>query len=327
MTRFPSSARHSLRLTVRAEQAGTRLIDLLGAELPARVGHALTRSAVRRLVMAGVVRVDGRVCWRPGRPMAGGTRIDADLARLPRPEPVGQIVLGAADVLYEDEYLLAVNKPAGLAMHPTADPRRPNLVDCLKLWLAQRGRPTRRDVYLGLHQRLDRDTSGVALFTLDPAANARLKQQFEERVVVKIYHALTARPRRLPPRAWRCSLPLEIGGNGRVALCRGEAGVDAQTDFTLLEVFPNALLVEARPRTGRKHQVRVHLAHAGLPVLGDRLYGSGQVDRAAARTMLHAARLELRHPLTGAPLLLVAHDPADFQAALRARSQVMAGHG
>ena len=138
------------------------------------------------------------------------------------------------------------------------------------------------------------------LFVKDPAANAGLAVQFATHTVDKTYLALTGRPPRLPPKAWRSDAMVEDR--------------PAVTDFVIAEVLARGLLVEAHPRTGRKHQVRVHLADAGLPIFGDRRYG-GETG-VGARVMLHAARLALRHPLTNAPLSVESPLPADFRAVL-----------
>lgn len=197
-------------------------------------------------------------------------------------------------ILYQDADLLVVNKPAGLLFHTTDDPTRPSLVGTLQ----------REHAYLGTHQRLDQGTSGVVLFSLNREVNPALAQQFEGRQVVKVYHALTVRAR-LPATQWSVSRALAREGARTVERADGQS---AQTDFQLLRRLPEALLVEARPRTGRRHQIRVHLAGGGLPIVGDVLYGGPP----ASRVMLHARRLELAHPRTGAPLVVEAEYPEDF---------------
>jgi len=189
-----------------------------------------------------------------------------------------------------------VNKPAGLLFHPTDDPSAPSLVGQLQ---AQLG-------YLGTHQRLDQGTSGVVLFSLSREVNPALARQFEGREVSKVYHALTVKAR-LPRVAWSVTNCLERAGARTVVAKQGQA---AHTDFRLLRRLPEALLVEARPKTGRRHQIRVHLAGGGLPILGDVLYGGPP----GSRVMLHAVRLELAHPRTGEPLVFEASYPADFAA-------------
>ena len=219
---------------------------------------------------------------------------------------------------------MAVSKPPGLPTHETVDPRRPHLVGLLTSLLSRRdpGASPSDRVRLGIHQRLDRDTSGVILFTKHRAADAELARQFAERGVVKTYHALTSLHPRAPAREW--SVRSEI---------RAQPGVtqEAQTDFRLMESLPRGLLLEARPHTGRKHQIRVHLAEAGLPILGDERYGQGSApSRQVPRLMLHAFRLELVHPATGRPLVIESPWPQDFRRVvelLRAEARGPAARG
>jgi 23S rRNA-/tRNA-specific pseudouridylate synthase len=141
---------------------------------------------------------------------------------------------------------------------------------------------------VAVHQRLDRDTSGVVLFATDRRANEGLARAFEGRRVEKTYLALAARPPVPPDRPLRLSLPLAAagpGGRSRV-VGGGEGARTAVTEVVVREVLAGALLVEARPLTGRKHQVRAHLAHAGMPILGDPVYGNA--GGRAQRLMLHA---------------------------------------
>ena len=171
--------------------------------------------------------------------------------------------------------------------------------------------------YVAVHQRLDRDTSGVVLFAIDPRANEDLARAFSGRAVEKTYVALTARPAILPRRGLRVSAPLSAPGPGGGA--SGErSGAKAPSRprprSSSREVLADALLVEARPLTGRKHQVRAHLAHAGMPILGDPVYGDA--GGRAPRLMLHARRLALSHPLTGRPLTIESPLPADFETVL-----------
>lgn len=238
----------------------------------------------------------------------------APLAAVDRP-----FRLGPESLLYRDETLVAVDKPAGLPTHATADPTRPNLVAHVREWLAAQG----REPYVGVHQRLDRDTSGVILFAIERGVNAALARAFADGEVEKSYLALAARPRRSPPPSFLVSVPLTIERSaGRVAADAAGA-LAAETEVVVRERLASALLLELRPRTGRKHQIRVHLAHVGMPLLGDRRYASGSPARhAASRTMLHAWRLTLPHPTSGRRLVLVSAPPADFVAALdRARGE------
>lgn len=311
-----------LTLTTTESHRGMRLDDALAGWLPQALGRPLSKTALRRLIMAGAVSVAGRPLRQAGRSLLPGARLEAlvRLDLLPGDGPARDVpfALEPKQVLYEDDALIVVDKPPGLPTQPTVDPQRPSLYGIVKRHLAERGGP---EPYLGLHQRLDRDTSGVVLFTKDPAANAGLAAQFAGRSVEKTYHALTRRPPRLPPPSWRVSSRLAAVGRGRARVeTVRSGGALAETGFALLETHAGGLVVEARPRTGRKHQIRVHLAEAGLPILGDDLYGAPRTSGAPVvpRLMLHAARLALRHPLSGARIAIESPDPPDFAATLRA---------
>jgi 23S rRNA-/tRNA-specific pseudouridylate synthase len=184
------------------------------------------------------------------------------------------------------------------------------LLALVKAYLATSADPS---PYVGVHQRLDRDTSGVVLFAKSVSANPGLAHAFAGREIEKTYHALTARPPVLPAREWRVRVELAPSGKRRMRVVRS-GGQESETRFRLIESFGEGLLVEACPLTGRKHQIRVHLADAGLGILGDDVYGEAAVR--APRLMLHARRLALPHPVTGAPLVVESRYPADFSAGL-----------
>lgn len=210
-------------------------------------------------------------------------------------------------VLYEDEDLLFVNKPPGLAIHPTIDPSRPNL------W--QVSRDYLHGAYLGLHHRLDRDCSGVVLFTKSTRANPGIADAFQNRKVEKFYIAvvndqLPALKIPLSTQPTEIKLLLKkvrVGGIGRMQVVK--KGGDSAVTFVARE----GALVKAQLITGRMHQIRVTLSWLGCPVVGDGLYGS-QVR--APRLMLHAQEMKITHPITGQPLVISAPVPDDFKAAL-----------
>jgi RluA family pseudouridine synthase len=313
------------RLRTTVAQAGKRLDVTLAEWLPGVLGRPLSKSALRRLIMAGAVLVDGRPLRAPGRVLRAGAEVVArvEVERLvPERAPEDRVfVLSRKAILYEDDALIAVDKPPGLATVPTADPARPSLVRAVEEFLARAGRGAPS---LGVHQRLDADTSGVVLFAKDARANPALAATFAEGEAEKTYMALTRRPSKLPPRAWSVDSALAPRGRAGMASARS-GGQRAHTDFVLLEVFAAALLVEARPRTGRKHQIRVHLAESGLPVLGDPLYGSSSGSHESVRRgphvprlMLHARRLALRHPIDGTSLEIETPLPEDWSGVLEA---------
>jgi RluA family pseudouridine synthase len=287
---------------------------VLNERMPDTLGTELSKSSVRQLIMAGAVRVNGRPLRRPAQTLAAGDRIEAHvaLARLAESRAADEpFTITPKDVLYEDEWLLAVAKPPGISTVSTADPRRPHVVGAVQEYLAG-GSKRKTPPYVGVHHRLDRETSGVLLFTKDAAANPALAQAFAAREVHKTYHALTSRPATLPPVVWRVSGMMEVEG--------GES-VEAETEFERLRVFPRALLVEARPRTGRKHQIRIHLVSKGMPILGDARYQNDPGAVAAPRLMLHARALRFLHPMTRREVRIESHQPDDFRRMLRALAE------
>ncbi len=299
-----------------ARESGTPLLDLLTAWLPPLIGEPPPRARVRAMVAGGAVRVDGVPLRAPGRLLRARQLVEAAV-RAPALQPKTAatdrpFTMSDAAVVFRDRWLLAVSKPPGLPTHPTADRRRPSLVSAVESWLREQGTPA----VLGVHQRLDRDTSGLVLFTIDPEANPELARAFDSSRVAKTYLALAARPTGDLADELTIDAPLAVAANGRVRVARpAEAARPASTVVVVRERLGRTLLVEARPRSGRKHQIRVHLAHAGLPIVGDRLYGAGGPQ--APRAMLHAWRLELPHPVSGRKLVLESPLPSDFREALR----------
>jgi RluA family pseudouridine synthase len=291
--------------------------DVLASWLGEALDRPVPMARIRALVAAGAVRVDGVAPRTAGRPVRAGQHVEA-LVRpeLLRPRATASdrpFRLTSRAVLFRDAALLAVDKPPGLPTHATADRSRPSLAGHVERLLRE---TAASGSYVAVHQRLDRDTSGVVLFATDPRANEGLAHAFSERAVEKTYLALTARPATAPRRRLRVSVPLSAPGpaGGRRVAVEGKGAKTAETDVLVREVLADALLVEARPLTGRKHQVRAHLAHAGMPILGDPVYGDA--GGRAPRLMLHARRLALRHPLSGEPLVIESPLPADFQALL-----------
>lgn len=296
---------------VGADETGRRLVDVLQPWLGAALGAPVPMARVRALVSAGGVRVDGDVVRAAGRPLRRGQhvrasvepeRLQAKALALDRP-----FTLTLERILFDDGIVLAVDKPAGLPTHATADRSRPSLAGHLEAWLRARGRA----VTPALHQRLDRDTTGVVIFGVDASANAGLASAFAGRLATKSYVALTASPARPLPRQFRVEAPIAPAGSHREGVSVGdEEAQPAATNVLVREVLDGALLIEARLLTGRRHQLRAHLAHAGLPVLGDSVYG-GRGPK-VPRLMLHAWRLALPHPTTGQPLVIESPIPEDF---------------
>jgi 23S rRNA (cytosine1962-C5)-methyltransferase len=215
-------------------------------------------------------------------------------------------VFDEAWILYEDDDLIAVDKPAGMPSQ-AADASRPDdLVTRLLAHLSERGG---REPYLGVHQRLDKETSGVLVMTRRREANASLAAQFEGRLVDKRYRAAVLGWAKGRKRATLRDL-LAPGEGGRVRVARpGEKGAQqATTQVEEVGRHGDRVLLELRLETGRTHQARIQLAHAGAPLAGDRLYGGA----GAPRLLLHASEITLNHPRTGKPLTLRAPEPPEL---------------
>jgi len=222
------------------------------------------------------------------------------------------------DILYEDKALLAINKQPGLVVHPAAGHWSGTLVNALVHHcgpqLAQRGGQER----LGLVHRLDKDTSGVMLIAKTDEAHERLAQAFAQREVKKIYRALCWGVFRRPTGECRGPIGRHPVHRKKMAVLKNEGrGRVAWTDYRVLQQGKAGAEVECLLHTGRTHQIRVHLGHLGHPVWGDLVYGNPHPladGFKPARQMLHAALLEITHPVSGKPLRLEAPLPEDYLA-------------
>lgn len=276
----------------------------------------VSRSQVSGWIESGRVQVAGVVVLRGSQKLRGSEELAVDVpppaASYVQPE---DIVL---DIIYEDDALIAINKPPGMVTHPAPGVVSGTLVNAL---LGRMALPT-QDGFAqdgsyrpGIVHRLDKDTSGVIVVAKTVEDHARLSDAFKERETQKTYLAIAAGQ-------WKAQGPIQVDAPiGRNPAARqrmtvgGAAAREAQTLFTPLAAFPDAhgrtlALVRAQPRTGRTHQIRVHLLHLGSPILGDSVYG--RASEVIGRQALHAWKLELPHPRTGAMLQLSASPPDDL---------------
>lgn len=299
------SAQRRERLLVPPIAQGERLDHYLVKTLA-----SISRKTIKRTLDSGQVFVDGCCAGRAGIVLLGGEQIDLTIdGEIPVP------VVPQLPILWQDDCLLAINKPAELPSHPTVS-GRPNALDIVTALIAESSGNSRPIL---LH-RLDADTTGLLLFALTRASNLSLSRQFSEHRIEKRYLALVSGS---PPEHFAVSNHLKAGVRGRtIAVASG--GLAAQTDFTTLVCRGGVALVVARPRTGRTHQIRVHLAGLGYPLLGDTLYGGmavlplGTGSIPLPRHLLHALSLGMVYPPSGLRQTLTAPLPADFQMILNA---------
>jgi RluA family pseudouridine synthase len=317
---MPAMSLRKLACRVGDDERDRRLDQFLAGALPLQ-GERLSRRQVRRLIDAGAVWVDGRRVRVASKRVRPAARVEVWVGDTPvGPAPEAAAAIGGEHVLFEDDFLIAVDKPAGMPAQATVADAVHDLYHLLRRFLAERdgGAP-----YLALHHRLDRGTSGVMLFARRREVNRALAQAFSQQRVRKVYHALVAiTAPQPPPGAWTVRdllSPLRDFADGPRRVVRVDAGGrPAETEIRPLQWFPGAAWVEAVPKTGRTHQVRVHLADSGLPVLGDAIYGRDAVPKIPApRLMLHALSLTLEHPSTGEALVLESPLPDDFRAEVR----------
>ncbi len=278
-----------------------------------RLHPGLSRRKARDVIAKGQVTVDGGLVREPGHPVSSEAVLAWDPNR--RALPRARLALRA---LYEDEHVLVIDKPAGLLAVPTT-PETADVEDTALRRVREYIRRLRpRRPYVGLVHRIDRDTSGAVAYALTPDARSGLIEAFRDHRIERRYAALVAKAPRTDEGVVDAPLR-EAYVSGRRAVARGgEPARPALTRWRVLERFARGALLEVELQTGRQHQVRVHLAHVGLPVLGDSVYGAARDPVRVPRQMLHARTLAFTHPLTGEPVRAESPLPDDFLKALSA---------
>src|SRR5438874_528750 len=306
MRQLPSEDSTPIELLVSANEAKLRLDQFLAKRLP-----EYSRSRLQQLIRTGFVRLNEQVP-RPRQIVRSGDKIDLleppleKIETLPEPIPL--------DVLFEDDDLIVINKPAGLTVHPGAGQREHTLVNALLSYcttlsgIGGKERP-------GIVHRLDKETSGCVVVAKNDIAHRELSKQFAARTVEKIYLALVAGKLRKPAGL----IEEKIGRHPvhrrrmRVTSLRGRT---ATTEYRVIRFSNQASLVECRLHSGRTHQLRVHLHHLGHPVLGDKIYAP-RFAKNFPRQILHAWKLGFHHPRTGDWKIFEAPLPADFATAIK----------
>jgi len=291
------------------------VVDQPGARLDKFVSERcreLSRTQAQKLIADGYIAVNGHAA-RSGLKLAAGDRVTIEI----RPPPPSSLSPEAIPlkIVYEDNDLLVIDKPAGLTMHPA--PGHPNhtLVNAILAHLSELPETDdwRRP---GIVHRLDKDTSGLVLVAKNNAAHQNLTEQFRSRSVVKSYLVLVQGRLTPPDGIIEAPIGRDRGHRQRMAVVAAGHGREARTHYHVVRYIGHYTLLEVKPETGRTHQIRVHLAAIGYPVVGDAVYGVKSIH--LSRQFLHAARLGFNLPATGEFVEFQADLPPDLTQALQA---------
>ena len=307
-------------LTINAEEAGTRLDSFLASRI-----IEVSRTRIQRAIEDGDVLVNERAV-KPSYRLRAGDHIEIDLPDPPpvelAPEPI------SLSVIHEDDDLIVVDKPAGMVVHPGAGVESGTLANALVYHFnalsetAGRTRP-------GIVHRIDKETSGLLVVAKNDLAHERLSDQFRDRQVFKLYVALVYGRMSQGHGEIEARIGRSSHNRTRMAVLRGGAGRTAHTIFQVAEAYSEFTLLKVQIKTGRTHQIRVHMAHVGHPVVGDAAYGGGRENsirdtamkqriRALGRHFLHSAELAFTHPRTGDRLEFSSPLPPELKEFLKA---------
>ncbi|MEK6287060.1 MAG: RluA family pseudouridine synthase [Acidobacteriota bacterium] len=306
-------------LSVGVEAAGLRLDSFLASHLT-----EISRTRIQRTIEAGDILVNQRVA-KPGYRLRAGDQIEIDLPDPPPVELVPEPI--PLDVVYEDDDLIVVSKPAGMVVHPGAGVDSGTLAHALVYHFNSLSGTAGR-IRPGIVHRLDKETSGLLVVAKNDLTHERLSDQFRDRKVFKKYIALVYG--RVAKE--RGEIEARIGrgtrNRTRMAVLRGGAGRTAHSTFEVTQRYQDFSLLKVQIKTGRTHQIRVHMAHIGHPVVGDSAYGGGRENsirnsptkravESLGRHFLHSAELAFIHPRTGERLAFTSPLPAELTGLLK----------
>jgi 23S rRNA pseudouridine1911/1915/1917 synthase len=288
-------------LFISADEEGSRIDKLLATRFP-----SYSRTYFQHLLEIGCVLLNGepvkkRVIPEEGDEIEVCFQATPEASLLPEAIPL--------EILYEDDHILAINKPAGMVVHPAPGHWSGTFVNAL-LAHCQEIAPGNDPLRPGIVHRLDKNTTGVLVAAKTLAAHQKLIELFSTRKMDKLYLAICH------GRPTNTIITAPIGRHPvhRKEMAALPDGREAVTEIHVAACNDKASLVLAKPRTGRTHQIRVHLKHVGCPIIGDSLYGKADPDQ---RQLLHAYRLSFEHPITGAPIRLIAPIPSDIKVWLQ----------
>lgn len=289
-------------LIVSEKEEGLRLDQLLSTRFPAH-----SRTYFQYLIDQGAVRVNGKQLKKREKP-GGGDRIEISFILPPEISLAAEEI--PLDILYEDEELLAINKPAGMVVHPAAGHPNQTFVNALLFYCKQLGQIKGNDLRPGIVHRLDKETSGVLLAAKTAEMHALLIALFSDRKIEKHYLAVCV------GHPGSATIDASIGRHPihRKEMSVVEGGKKALSHYQTLATHEALSLVTIQPVTGRTHQIRVHMKHLNTPILGDLLYGAPSANKKyeVEGQLLHAHRLSFTHPRTQERIYLTAPLPKKF---------------
>ena len=319
---MPETAPASSSLTASTDDAGTRLDTFVTSRMP-----SLSRAQVQRLIRSEHILLNGKRA-KSSEPVPGGAHVDVTVPPPERGAPQAEAL--PLTIVYDDDDLAVIDKPAGMVVHPAAGHANGTLVNALLhhvRGLSGVGGVERP----GIVHRLDRGTSGLMVIAKHDVSHRDLARQFQDRTVTKEYVALVWGR---PERGLTMSQPIGRDPHNRQKMStHANRSRAALTTVATVEPFHGVSLVRLRIGTGRTHQIRVHLADAGFPIVGDMVYGGVRQQLPAElgaltrlhRPFLHAARLGFQHPSTGQPLSFEAPLPADLRDVIDVLTRVSQG--
>lgn len=293
-------------LTVPSDQKGQRLDSFLSVVLP-----ELSRSAAQRLIAGGQVLTAGKPLPKSCR-LNGGESIEIIL---PEPETVETAAQDIPlDIVYEDEDIIVVNKPAGLVVHPAPGHPDGTLVNALLHHCGDSLSGIGGERRPGIVHRIDRDTSGLLVAAKNDFAHQRLARQLQDHSLRRTYEAIAMGTLREDAGTIDAPIGRSLRDRKKMAVIPG--GREAVTHYQVLERFPGFTYLQCRLETGRTHQIRVHMAYLGHPLYGDTVYGAKKPVPGLTGQCLHAVGLSFTHPRTGEFLSLHCPLPQEFQRLL-----------
>ncbi len=291
-------------MTLYADIPGERLDAFL-----ARRGEGLSRSAAQKLIEEGQVTRNGR----PGKKNDKLNEGDAIDYTIPEPKAVDIAPTAMAlDIVYEDEDLLVINKPKGLVVHPAAGHQDDTLVNGLLYALGDDLSGINGELRPGIVHRIDKDTSGLLAVAKNDRAHTFLASQLKDHTMARTYEAIVCGSFRED--SGTVDAPIGRHPSDRKKMCVTERNSKpAVTHWEVVRRYRGYTHIRCRLETGRTHQIRVHMAHIGHPILGDMVYGHKKPELGQSSQVLHAGQLCFRHPKDGRPVLVFAPLPAYFQ--------------